>query len=165
MVLAREFALSSGFSGITYSNGARLLLAGPAIYRGSTPSAAGPFHSELSVTIQPPDPGVKSPDGIEATRGSDLHDSDLLLVFRTPVAELANRNERRVSVLVDDSGASAVYVFEGSLLTTRGGAAGAGSSKHASPPSHGRLPSGERAYFRHFSGAERASSVQRLHRY
>ena len=74
VVLGRKFALSSGFLGITYTNGARLLLAGPAIYE--VDSVHGGFLSlgKLSVTIQPPDPGAKSPSKKEATRGSDLRD-------------------------------------------------------------------------------------------
>ncbi len=117
MVVGRKFAITSGFLGITYASGAKLLLAGPAVYE--VESATGGFLSlgTLGVTIRlRARNGKPGPEELQRI----LARNRILFSVRTPSSMVASRTAGDYRVVVAGSG-SMLYVVRGKVLAWAAG--------------------------------------------
>jgi hypothetical protein len=114
IALGRRFVLRSGFLGITYASGARLLLAGPAVYEVDSPNGGILYLGKLGVTIQEKTNDRRGELGKEVDRKSEVK-GRRLFCLRTPSSKMIARTAGEFRVEVFDSGGSSVYVREGKL--------------------------------------------------
>ncbi len=120
VALGRKFALHSGFLGITYESGARLLLAGPAVYEVDAINGGTLYLGKVGITIPEKTTGAGEP-------GKEVHAKSIdptldvrrqrLFCLCTPSSKMIAQTAGEFRVTVNDSGASSLYVLEGRAVS------------------------------------------------
>ena len=149
MALGRKLALHSGFLGITYESGARLLVAGPAVYEVNAINGGTLFLGKVGITVPEKTTGRGEP-------GKEVHAESIdpkldvrrqrLFCLCTPSSKMTAQTAGEFRVLVQDSGSSSLYVLEGKVAT-QGIRAGGLFWKKARPAATVVFGTGEKGQF------------------
>ncbi len=111
--LGRKYALSSGLMEITYTNGSKVLLQGPATYEVDSHDGGYLTVGKLTVRVEKtPGDTANSAIGHKDTSSQCL--GGPAFAIRTPTATVADLGTE-FGIAVDASGASEAYVFRGQV--------------------------------------------------